>query len=63
VISAHDQTPAVLAWHDALARQSSRGRHVMAPASGHWVPFDEPALVVQAIREVVDAVRTSPHAS
>src|SRR4030095_5830963 len=26
----------------ALARLSSRGRHVIASHSGHWIPLDEP---------------------
>ena len=42
---------------DALARRSTRGRHVAATDSGHWIPLDEPATVVRVIREVVDAVR------
>jgi hypothetical protein len=36
---------------------SSRGRHVVASKSGHWVAFDEPELVVDAIRDVVETVR------
>jgi hypothetical protein len=36
---------------------SSQGRHVIASNSHHWVQFDEPELVVETIREVVDAVR------
>jgi pimeloyl-ACP methyl ester carboxylesterase len=57
VISSGDQTPAVIAMHQALARMSSQGRHLIASNSHHWVQFDEPELVVETIREVVDAVR------
>lgn len=46
---------------DALAGRSSRGRHVIARNSGHWIPLEEPETVVEAIREVVDAVRSRPH--
>jgi pimeloyl-ACP methyl ester carboxylesterase len=42
---------------DALARRSTRGRHIVARNSGHWIPLDEPLTVVTAIREVVDLVR------
>ena len=40
------------ARQDALARRSSRGRHVLAKQSGHWIPLDEPETVVDAIRDV-----------
>jgi pimeloyl-ACP methyl ester carboxylesterase len=57
VISSADQPASVLASHEALVRLSSHGRHVVASKSGHWVPFDEPKLVVGAIRDVVETVR------
>jgi len=36
----------------ALARLSSRGRHVIASHSGHWIPLDEPELVVSEIQKL-----------
>jgi len=57
VISSGDQTPDVAAAHYELARMSSRGRVVVARKSGHWVPYDEPELIVDAIREIVDTFR------
>ena len=57
VISSRDQTTAVTASHHALAQLSSRGRVVVASKSGHWVPYDEPELVVDAIRAIVETVR------
>ena len=39
-----------LRQQDALARLSTRGRHVVATRSGHWIPLDEPELVVSEIR-------------
>jgi len=53
VISSGDQTPDVLEAHQALARKSTMGRHVVAAHSTHWIPFDEPGLIVTAIRDVV----------
>jgi pimeloyl-ACP methyl ester carboxylesterase len=41
----------------ALARQSSRGRHVLIADSGHWLPLDAPAAVVDAIVDVVREIR------
>ena len=41
----------------AVARQSSRGRLVMAAQSGHFVHHDQPELVITVIRNVVEEVR------
>jgi len=60
VISSGDQTPDVAASHRALAELSSRGRVVSASKSGHWVPYDEPELVVEVIRETVEIARRFP---
>jgi pimeloyl-ACP methyl ester carboxylesterase len=49
--------------HQAIAALSTRGRHVVARVGGHWVHLDQPDLVVEAIREVVEIVRGSPTAS
>jgi pimeloyl-ACP methyl ester carboxylesterase len=40
-----------------LAARSTRGRHVVAERSGHWIPLDRPDVVIQAVREVVAATR------
>ena len=42
---------------DELACLSSRGRHVIAPNSGHWIPLDEPQLVADVI---IEMMRTLP---
>jgi pimeloyl-ACP methyl ester carboxylesterase len=42
-------------WQRDLAQLSSRGRHVIASDSGHWIHLDHPELVTGAIREVVAA--------
>jgi len=52
VITAGDQPDVVRAEHAHLAQLSSRGKHLVAARSGHWVPFDEPDLIVDAIREL-----------
>lgn len=45
------------AAQEELARLSTRGRLITAGESGHEIHIDEPGLVVQAVREVVDIVR------
>jgi pimeloyl-ACP methyl ester carboxylesterase len=57
VISAGDQPPDVIAQHNVLARLSSRGRHIVAEKSSHWIHLDEPELVVKSIREILDEAR------
>jgi hypothetical protein len=36
-----------------LAEASDAGRHIIAARSAHWVQFDEPELVIDAVRELV----------
>jgi pimeloyl-ACP methyl ester carboxylesterase len=57
ILSGGDQSAEITARHEELARLSSRGRHVMAAKSGHWIHLDEPDLVVSVVREIVDEAR------
>jgi pimeloyl-ACP methyl ester carboxylesterase len=57
VISSRDQPPEQIAAHRRLSEWSHRGRHVIATRSGHWIQFDEPDLIVDAIRELVELSR------
>lgn len=41
----------------AMARLSSDGKYIVAERSGHWIQLDQPELVIEAIREVVEAAR------
>ncbi len=43
--------------HRSLVQLSSESTHVVAEESGHVIPYDQPDLVVAAIRQVVEAVR------
>lgn len=54
---AHAYHPMFLELQADLARLSSRSRHVIAEHSGHMIHQDEPELVVESIRAVVEAVR------
>jgi pimeloyl-ACP methyl ester carboxylesterase len=59
IISSSDQPPDTIAAHRQLAQLSSQSRHMIATNSGHWIQFDEPDLVVTAIREIVERARQS----
>jgi pimeloyl-ACP methyl ester carboxylesterase len=55
-----DEAKAYAVWvelHAELAKESSKGRQVIVPKSGHFIAVDQPASVVDAIREVVDTAR------
>jgi pimeloyl-ACP methyl ester carboxylesterase len=41
-----------------LAGLSSRSRHIVAHESGHHIQLDQPDVVIDAIRQVVEAVRS-----
>ncbi|MBD8873293.1 alpha/beta hydrolase [Rhodanobacter sp. DHB23] len=43
--------------HDALAARSSRGRNILVPDSGHYIQLEHPAVVVDAITEVLKTAR------
>ena len=57
VLSAGQPAPQRHALQEAAARLSSSGKHIIATESGHWIQLDQPAVVVEAIREVVEAAR------
>jgi pimeloyl-ACP methyl ester carboxylesterase len=52
VISGGDQSAEQLAAHRRLAETSSAGRHIVADRSAHWIQFDQPQLIVSAVREL-----------
>jgi pimeloyl-ACP methyl ester carboxylesterase len=48
------------AWHaaqDALAKLTPNARHKTATKSAHYIQIQEPQLVIDAIKQVVEAVR------
>jgi pimeloyl-ACP methyl ester carboxylesterase len=46
-----------LRQQDRMAALSTRGRHIMASNSGHWVPLDQPQVVIDAVRDVLQAAK------
>jgi len=59
VISAATASARRLEADARLARTSTRGRHVLAQNSGHWVPLDAPQAVIDAITALVIDLRDS----
>jgi pimeloyl-ACP methyl ester carboxylesterase len=59
VISAGNTSPEGLVEHQAVAKLSAQGEHIVAQRRGHWVQLDEPQLVVDAIRRAVNRTLTS----
>jgi pimeloyl-ACP methyl ester carboxylesterase len=55
VVSSGDQPPDVVAGHRQLARLAAGGRHLVAASCGHWIQFDDPDLVIAAVRQLVPA--------
>jgi pimeloyl-ACP methyl ester carboxylesterase len=52
VISGNHQPAPELDAHRQLAARSPRGRQVVATKSGHWILFDEPELIVDAVERL-----------
>lgn len=59
VLSADHHAASSTDWLRDLAQLSSRGRHLVASDSGHWIHLDHPELVTKAILEVVTAARST----
>jgi pimeloyl-ACP methyl ester carboxylesterase len=57
VISSGDQPAEQLAAHRRLAETSVAGRHLVAARSAHWIQFDEPEFVVDAVRKLTESAR------
>jgi pimeloyl-ACP methyl ester carboxylesterase len=53
-----DQLDEAHSEHQAdLARRSQNSEQIIAEDSGHYIHLEQPDLVIDAIRQVVDAVR------
>lgn len=40
-----------------LAQRSSNGKQIIAEKSGHYIQFDQPELVIESVRQVVEQTR------
>ncbi len=59
ILSAESATAEELREREAWAAQSERGRHVQIPGTGHWLLWERPELVADAVREIVNQSRES----
>ena len=57
VISSAQASERRLQADSRVARLSTRGRHILAAGSGHWVPLDAPHVVIDAITAIVTEIR------
>ncbi len=57
ILSAANATRAELDERDRWARESRDGRHIRLKHSGHWVQLEEPDMVVEAVRQLVNSAR------
>ena len=57
VLSPSNPKPSRIQEQESVARLSANGRHIVASNSGHWIQLDEPMLVVETVREVVESAR------
>jgi pimeloyl-ACP methyl ester carboxylesterase len=60
VLAAEENMTATPNWAEAqlrLAGLSTQGHLIVAAGSGHYVHWDQPALVIDAVRQVVEQVR------
>jgi pimeloyl-ACP methyl ester carboxylesterase len=57
VLTASGPSPERVRDQEEEASRSRRGRHVVAESCGHWIPLEEPQIVVEAIRAVTTEAR------
>jgi pimeloyl-ACP methyl ester carboxylesterase len=57
VITGSHQPAHQVEAHRTLAARSSRGRHIIAAKSGHWILFDEPEVIVSAVSDLIERSR------
>ncbi len=58
VLSAAEPDAQRLEAYERLAERSTKGRVVIAQASGHWIPLEDPALIVEAVGSVLESLRS-----
>jgi len=56
-ISSTDPGSYRLRQQDAIAALSIHGRHIVASNSGHWIPLDQPHVVIGAVKDVLGFIR------
>jgi pimeloyl-ACP methyl ester carboxylesterase len=57
IFSAANASQAELEERDRWVQESTCGRHVRLERSGHWVQLEQPEIVIETVRDMVDAAR------
>ena len=55
-----DMAPIHWAWflgHEKLAKLSTRGSNIIVPNSNHYIQYDQPEAVIEAVRRVIMDIR------
>ena len=58
IVSATNPHPHHVAMQQQLVNRARQGRRIVASASGHWVPLDQPEVIVDAVRTIVEEIRS-----
>jgi len=59
---AHDFQSDLTSLHDDEASWSRRGRNLLVPASSHYIQYDRPEVVMNAVRQIIQDVQASRQA-
>ena len=59
VLSASNATKNELQEREFWARHSQNGRHIRLSEGGHWIQLENSASVIDAVREMVDSLRSA----
>jgi pimeloyl-ACP methyl ester carboxylesterase len=59
---AHDFQAELTSLHDDEASWSRRGRNLLVPASSHYIQYDQPEVLMNAVRQIIQDVRGSRQA-
>jgi pimeloyl-ACP methyl ester carboxylesterase len=59
IVSATNPHPHHVAMQQQLVNRGRLGRRIVASASGHWVPLDQPEVIVDAVCSIVEEIRSA----
>jgi hypothetical protein len=54
---AHDFQAELTSLHDDEVSWSRRGRNLLVPASSHYIQYDQPEVVINAVYQIIQDVR------
>lgn len=57
ILSAASATKEELAERDSWVAQSSAGRNIRVPGTGHWLHLERPELVIEAVQNMIESLQ------